>query len=49
MFDRDGTLLGQFSTPREFRVLDFTRDRILGYTLDNLDLPTVQIRTLTGG
>jgi len=49
MFGRDGTLLGQFSTPREFTVLDFTRDRILGYALDDLDLPTIQIRTLSGG
>lgn len=49
MFDGDGALLGQLSTPRAFRVLDFTRDRVLGYTLDDLDLPTIEIRLLNGG
>jgi len=46
LFGEDGTLLGRFSTPRSFRVLDFTPSEILGYTLDDLDLPTIQIRAL---
>ncbi len=49
LFGRDGTLHGQFSTPRDFRVLDFTPGEILGYTLDELDLPTIQIRALGAG
>ncbi len=49
LFGRDGTLHGQFSTPRDFRVLDFTPGEILGYTLDELDLPTIEIRALGPG
>lgn len=43
---RDGTLRGRFRTPRNFRVLDFGSSEILGYTLDELDLPTIQLRAL---
>jgi len=46
LFGRDGTIHGQFSTPRDFRILDFAPDTILGYTVDELDLPTIQIRAL---
>lgn len=49
LFGADGTLLGRFSTPRGFRVLDFRPSEILGYTLDDLDLPTIQIRALGTG
>jgi len=49
LFDEDGTLRGRFSTPRGLRVLDFTSGEILGYTLDDLDLPTIQIRALRSG
>jgi hypothetical protein len=49
LFGEDGTLLGRFSTPRGFRVLDFTKSEILGYTLNDLDLPTIQIRALGTG
>jgi hypothetical protein len=45
----DGTLRGRFSTPRGFQVLDFTSSEILGYTLDDLDLPTIQLRALGTG
>jgi len=46
LFRSNGTPHGQFSSPRDFRVLDFTPVAILGYTLDELDLPTIQIRAL---
>lgn len=49
LFGGDGTLHGRFSTPRGFLVLDFTPSEILGYTLDELDLPTIQIRALGTG
>ena len=46
LFDEHGAPRGTFSSPRDFRVLDFTLGEILGYTLDELDLPTFQIRAL---
>jgi hypothetical protein len=49
LFGRDGTLHGRFSTPRNFRVLDFTSGEVLGYTLDQFDLPTIQISALGPG
>lgn len=49
LFGADGTLHGRFSTPRSFRVLDFRPGEILGYTLDDLDLPTIQLHALETG
>jgi hypothetical protein len=46
LFNEHGTPRGTFSSPRGFRVLDFTLGEILGYTLDEFDLPTVQVRPL---
>jgi hypothetical protein len=49
LFSEQGTLIGHFSSPRGLRVLDFTRREILGYTLDEFDLPTIQIHALGAG
>lgn len=49
LFDRDGSARGTFSSPRDFQILDFTRADVLGYTLDDFDLPTVEVRALDAG
>jgi hypothetical protein len=46
LFGSDGSEVGWFSAPRGFEILDFTLSEVLGYTLDELDLPTIQIRDL---